>query len=277
VREFDRHYGWGRGFTSCAAWLSWRTGIAPVAAREKVRVARALADLPLLSDAMRLGQLSYAKARALTRIATSSNEERLLELARVATAAQLEKVVRAWRRVDRNEEREHDSERHASRHLTLYRDEDGSYVLRARLDPEVGALLERALDTASFELWRRDSGVDATCPTRAAHTTRATRAARARATRAPDDDARVPQRRADAIGLVVECALRNGIASVSDAAALDATTVAFARDGDAGGARDGEPGGARDGEAGVDHDGHADECNVAANDPDRIRRQCTCA
>jgi hypothetical protein len=65
LREFDRHDGWGRGFTSCAAWLSWRTGIGPGPAREKVRVARALGDLPLLSDAMRRGQLSYAKARAL--------------------------------------------------------------------------------------------------------------------------------------------------------------------------------------------------------------------
>jgi 5-methylcytosine-specific restriction endonuclease McrA len=102
----------------------------------------------------------------------------------------VETIVRAWRRVDRNEESVQESARHARRHLTLYREEDGSYVLRARLDPEVGALLERALDAASFELWRRDT---ATPPPRA---------------RAPDDDARVPQRRADAIGLVAERALR---------------------------------------------------------------------
>ncbi|HUF27373.1 MAG TPA: hypothetical protein VMM18_10385, partial [Gemmatimonadaceae bacterium] len=35
LREFDEREGWGGGFMSCAHWLSWRTGIAPGAAREK--------------------------------------------------------------------------------------------------------------------------------------------------------------------------------------------------------------------------------------------------
>ena len=52
VREFDTRGGWGWGFLSCAQWLSWRTGIAPGAAREKVRVAHALAELPRISAAM---------------------------------------------------------------------------------------------------------------------------------------------------------------------------------------------------------------------------------
>ena len=68
VREFDTRGGWGWGFLSCAQWLSWRTGIAPGAAREKVRVARALASLPRISAAMRRGELSYAKVRAITRV-----------------------------------------------------------------------------------------------------------------------------------------------------------------------------------------------------------------
>jgi hypothetical protein len=103
LHEFDRRGGWGGGFRSCAHWLFWRTGIDLGAAREKVRVARALEALPLLSDAMRRGELSYAKVRALTRIATPENEAQLLELARHGTAAHIEKVVRAWRRVDRLE------------------------------------------------------------------------------------------------------------------------------------------------------------------------------
>lgn len=42
IRAFDVSGGWhAEGFLTCAGWLSWRTGIAPGAAREKVRVARA--------------------------------------------------------------------------------------------------------------------------------------------------------------------------------------------------------------------------------------------
>ena len=48
------------------------------AARERVRVARALGTLPLLAEALALGQLSYAKVRALTRVATPETEARLL-------------------------------------------------------------------------------------------------------------------------------------------------------------------------------------------------------
>ena len=70
IREFDARGGWGNGFRSCADWLSWRIGLDPGAAREKVRVARALATLPLLAQALARGELSYAKVRALTRVAT---------------------------------------------------------------------------------------------------------------------------------------------------------------------------------------------------------------
>ena len=90
VREFDARSGWS-GCTSCAHWLSWRTGLAPGAAREHVRVARALANLPKLSGAMRRGCVSYSKVRAVTRVATPDNEQTLLD---VALAAPL----RTWSR-----------------------------------------------------------------------------------------------------------------------------------------------------------------------------------
>ena len=138
IREFDQQEGWGVGFKTCAHWLSWRTGIAMGPAREKVRVARALEHLPLLSEKMRSAELSYSKARALTRVATPENEEELMDFARVGTASHVERLVRAWRRVDRWEEEEQERERHSTRSLDIFPDEDGMYVLRARLDPEVG-------------------------------------------------------------------------------------------------------------------------------------------
>jgi len=64
IREFDARGGWNSGFRSCAAWLSWRVGLDMGAAREKVRVARALGTLPLLAQSIARGELSYAKVRA---------------------------------------------------------------------------------------------------------------------------------------------------------------------------------------------------------------------
>src|SRR5882724_1512034 len=101
IREFDARKGWGNGFRSCAHWLSWRVGLDPGAARERVRVARALGSLPLLAAALARGELSYAKVRALTRVATPETEERLLAVGRAGTAAHVERIVRGWRRVDR--------------------------------------------------------------------------------------------------------------------------------------------------------------------------------
>jgi len=98
VRAFDEAGGWERqGAISCAHWLAWRLGLDTATAREKVRVARALGQLPRINEAFGQGRLSYAKVRALTRVATSENEPRLLELALQATGAQLERICRGYR------------------------------------------------------------------------------------------------------------------------------------------------------------------------------------
>ena len=147
IHQFDQREGWSE-FASCAHWLSWRAGLAPGAAREHVRVARALADLPRLSDAMRRGVISYSKVRAVTRVATPETEQTLLDVALAGTAAHVEQVVRAWRRVDRTAEAADDRRRHASRVLHTWVDDDGMVVVRGRLTPEVGAVLRRALEAA---------------------------------------------------------------------------------------------------------------------------------
>jgi hypothetical protein len=189
LREFDQKDGWSRGFRSCAHWLSWRTGIAPGAAREKVRVARALDDLPKLSDAMRRGEFSFAKVRALTRVATPGNESELVQVARHATAAQLEKIVRGWRRADRLEEQRIEQRQRNARFLTISIDEDGMYEIRGRLQPEVGALLRQALEAGVEGLYgRKASNRGDPPPSSPASATPA-------------------QRRADAIGLLAERAL----------------------------------------------------------------------
>jgi len=96
VAALDDEAPWGAwGLVSCAHWLNWRCGIGFNAAREKVRVAHALKPLTRISAAFASGELSFSKVRALTRIANADNEAELLYLARYATAAQVEKLVRA--------------------------------------------------------------------------------------------------------------------------------------------------------------------------------------
>src|SRR5438270_10766612 len=153
IREFDARGGWHNGFSSCAAWLTWRVGLEPGAAREHVRVARALGTLPLLAQALARGELSYSKVRALTRVATPEAEERLLAVGRAGTAEHVERIVRGWRRVDRIAEARESIRRHRSRGLYVYQDEDGMVVIRGRLAPEVGAVLVQALAAARETLY----------------------------------------------------------------------------------------------------------------------------
>ena len=76
IVEFDERGGWhGYGIMSCAHWLAWQCGLSPGAAREHVRVARALQSLPLTEAAFAEGRLSYSKVRAMTRIAEPDSEE----------------------------------------------------------------------------------------------------------------------------------------------------------------------------------------------------------
>ena len=98
--DFDARRGWASWeMGSCAQWLSWKCQMSSGTAREHVRVARALRDLPVIRGRFAAGRLSYAKVRALTRIATAATEAGLAELAGPMTANQLERFARAHRQV----------------------------------------------------------------------------------------------------------------------------------------------------------------------------------
>jgi len=189
IRAFDARGGWNTGFRSCAAWLSWRVGLDLGAARERVRVARALGALPSLAEALARGELSYAKVRALTRVATPATEARLLAIGRAGTASHVERIVRGWRHMDWKAEAREAARQHAGRALHVYQDEDGTVVLRGRLAPEVGALLLRALDAARETLYQRGRAAGA-MPAATAAPTR-------------------PQQQADALALLAETALHH--------------------------------------------------------------------
>jgi hypothetical protein len=153
IAELDRRGDFTEsGSGSCAEWLAWRCGLMPRAAREHVRVARRLSELPLIHSAFSRGEISYSKVRALTRVADEESERELLELARHLTAAQLDRAVRCYRRVTNAEA----NDLQANAHLGWCWDEDGSFVLHARLAPEDGALFLRALQAGRDTLWERE-------------------------------------------------------------------------------------------------------------------------
>lgn len=158
IREFDEKEYWGLpGLCSCAHWLNFQCGIGMNAAREKVRVAHALKDLPLISDAFRRGELSYSKVRAMTRIADAGNEDYLLMIARHGTAHHVEKLVSKYRRCQRLQDPEDADWQHEKRELTCRFDDDGSMIIRGRLPAEQGALIMKALELA---MDRADNAAD---------------------------------------------------------------------------------------------------------------------
>ena len=203
LADFDRRGGWKDGFGSCADWLAWKIGITIGPARERVRAARALENLSQTADALRDGTISYAKVRALTRVATPESEAELLEFARAGSAAKLERMVRMWKMLSRDEELTAEQARHRSRRFSVFVDGDGMYVVKGRLEPEVGAVLMRAASDALFrrEGDARDGAGSGRSVGREADDARPE----------PTDPRPDPkQRRADAVGLLAERALAAG-------------------------------------------------------------------
>lgn len=192
VREFDQREGWAReGFPTCADWLAWRIGVTTLTAREHVRVAWALGELPHTARAMKAGLISYTKVREIARVGTPDNEEVLLKFALAGSAARLRQLVRGWQRFDREGETGAEDRRHRLRRFSVTIDGDGMYVVHGRLEPEVGAVLMRAVEAAADAVYGEEN--PATRPTPA-------------------------QRRADAAGLLAERALSAGFKGAASGA-----------------------------------------------------------
>ncbi len=142
IRRFDEaELAQANGFFTTAQWLSYYLGLGPNAAREKVRVARALEGLPLIDAAFSAGKLSYSKVRALTRAAHANNEAALLDAAFHASAYQVERIVRDQLRiqkgtltVDRQPE------------LSWHEDDNGDVVFKGRLPKALGGLVVKAIE-----------------------------------------------------------------------------------------------------------------------------------
>ncbi len=167
LAEFDRRAGWqAQGIASTSQWLSWRCGMSGSTAREQVRVARRLVDLPQTVERFAAGQLSYSKVRAITRVATAETEAELLEIAESATANQLDRFVAG---VGTATSVDTINERHSARYLTFRFEDDGSVSFSGRCSPEDGAAILERLRLIQDYLERTESACSETLG--AEHTT----------------------------------------------------------------------------------------------------------
>jgi hypothetical protein len=149
IREFDERVGWlPWGLQNCAEWLAWRCDLSMSTAREKLRVAHALKHLPAISKAFWVGELSYAKVRALTRVAKRDNEDRLVEFALRHTAVTVAERCRELR-CGGKDSYDVAARAFANRSLQIRRDQSRNMlVVTVELPMDAGALLEKALDKA---------------------------------------------------------------------------------------------------------------------------------
>lgn len=162
LREFDECEGWkGEGIKSLAHWLNWKCGMSLATAREKVRVALALKNLPQTSGAFREGRLSYSKARAISRVATPNNEDVLLNIAFNGTAFHVEQAVYAWCRERRFELLQKENRRHDLRELHWHTDDEGCLVLKARFTAEQGAIVQNAIAVMMETIFLEQKSVSA--------------------------------------------------------------------------------------------------------------------
>ena len=149
VREFDIRQGWrAYQFNNCAEWLNMKCGISPGTAREKVRVALALLDLPQCSEGFAKGELSYSKVRAMTRAANVFNEATLVDYALKATAHQVEEHCRRLRNADRRQSTPDARRAWQARSLKRTCHPDGMMSIYVELPREQGELVMKALEMA---------------------------------------------------------------------------------------------------------------------------------
>src|SRR5215475_9992426 len=221
LRAFDARGGWHvQGAASCAHWLAWRVGWDLVTARDHVRVARKLVEFPAIDDALRRGEVSYSKVRAMLRVATSENEVLLLEHAKLMTASQLEKLCRKYALVQRHGQDSHPDVDEQRRYVRRRDLEDGMVKIEAVLHPEEAELIWTMLDHAASRLAREAA---------AATTMTGGTARRGSAESARTADAELPQVTSDSAGSPAAAAPCHAAASIA-AATLDSAEPAWTAD-----------------------------------------------
>jgi len=152
VAEFDARDGTARTrFCGTAEWLAFECQLTARTARDHVRVARRLTELPLVAAAFAAGRLSYSQVRAITRASPQEDEAALLDVALRSTTAQLERHVRALRSAP-SADLDEANAGHARRCVEWFFDADGTLKFYGRLAAGAGAAFVEAIETAAAAL-----------------------------------------------------------------------------------------------------------------------------
>ncbi len=153
LAEIDRRRLFERdGHLSAASWLASRFKVAWGTAREQVRIARGLEEMPETRRALDEGELSLSAVRVLVaaRDADPSAFERcertLVEAARIHSIGDLQKVASYWRQaVEREQALEGEEKLRERRRLHASVSLLGMVRVDGNLDPETGETLLTAL------------------------------------------------------------------------------------------------------------------------------------
>ncbi|HWO18783.1 MAG TPA: hypothetical protein VNO30_08400 [Kofleriaceae bacterium] len=117
------------GFGHMLEYMERAMGYAPHTATERLRVARMIAELPLIADALERGELAHSAVRELSRVAVPGTEEAWLEAARGKSLREIEAMVSGHKPGD------------------LPTDETEPHLHRRRITLEVSP--------ETFDLWRK--------------------------------------------------------------------------------------------------------------------------
>lgn len=163
------------GAPDLVQWCSARFGLAHATARRLVDTARRLSDLPVLSERLEAGDLSFDQAEAISKVATPDTEEALIDEALGLSVSGLERMARRANPPSNGEA----ALQAANRYLYIQRTLDGvagtlrAGLLSADLDVVESAVRERASqipvnpDTGVFDPWpqRMADGLVEVCAT----------------------------------------------------------------------------------------------------------------
>jgi hypothetical protein len=146
VGELDARGTWAAwGYVTCAAWLADVCDVEAGTARTQLRVARALREFGALDEAMRAGDVSYAKARVLTPYLTEASAAELVAIAVDTPAGRLRIAIARW--LQRREDAAETDRRHQrDRSVSWRTDPDGMVTITARLAPADAAAATAVID-----------------------------------------------------------------------------------------------------------------------------------
>ena len=153
IREFDERAGWLKwSFTDSVTWLRWRCDIGTGTAREKLRIAHALKELPLISEAFEAGNLSYSKVRVMTRVATVENEAELIEMARKMTVLHLTEHCKQRSNAQKASTAAALAAQNSRAFRVWHDTAKGTMHFSIELPAEEGELVEKAIEKAATRL-----------------------------------------------------------------------------------------------------------------------------